>query len=375
MANKPNGLRTGIETLTWSVFMSFALGHNYRTSVAGPATFGSELKILHVPHQQTAARSEITDLAKRVVGRDWRALARAITLIENDEAGAGPLSALLYPQTGHAHIIGVTGPPGAGKSTLVDVLIQAIRSDGRTVGVVAVDPTSPFTGGAVLGDRVRMQRHSGDPGVYIRSMASRKTSGGLAPATRDVVRALDAGGRDVVLIETVGVGQIELEIVKVADTVVVVTVPGLGDGVQSIKAGLLEIADIFVVNMADRPGAHQTVADLKTMLALGGAEERRRRWKPPVLETIATEGKGVAEVWDACQRHWQVTEADARMGRAHDRLRQEVVEAVQRRIGAIVSEQLAVDGEMEPVLAMVLRRELDPRSAAVRIVEEHLKKA
>jgi len=204
-------------------------------------------------------------------------------------------------------------------------------------------------------------------------MASRKTTGGLGPATRDVVRALDASGRDVVLVETVGVGQIELEIVKVADTVIVVTVPGLGDGVQSIKAGLLEIADCFVVNMADRPGAAATVADLKTMLTLGGSEERRRRWNPPVLQTVATSGQGVPEVWEACQRHHQVLEADERMGRSHDRLREEVVEAVQRRIGTLVGEQLRNNGSMEPVLAQVLRRELDPRSAARRIVDANLK--
>src|ERR1700737_1307248 len=267
----------------------------------------------------------VADLAKRLIARDWRALARAITLMENDDPRAGPLSALLYPQTGHAHIIGVTGPPGAGKSTLVDQLTHVIRKEGLTVGIVAVDPTSPFTGGAVLGDRVRMQRHAGDLGVFIRSMASRRSAGGLAPATRDVVRALDAFGRDIIIIETVGVGQIELEIVKVAHTVIVVTVPGLGDGVQTIKAGLLEIADIFVVNMADRPGAGQTTADLKTMLTLGGSEERRRRWKPPILETIGTTGQGVPELWDACQRHHVVLEADERMGRARDHLREEVI--------------------------------------------------
>jgi len=268
------------------------------------------------------------ELARRVVARDWRALARAITKIENGEAGASQLVAALYPHTGHAHVIGVTGPPGSGKSTLVDSLAAVIRKDGRSVGIVAVDPSSPFTGGAVLGDRVRMQRHAGDSGVFIRSMAARHTRGGLAPATRDVIRALDAFGCDIILVETVGVGQVELEIMKVADTVIVVTVPGLGDSVQTIKAGLLEIADCFVVNMADRPGAALTVADLRAMLTLGGAEERRRRWVPPIIETIAINGTGVEKVWDACQQHRLVLSADERMGRSRDRLREEVLEAV-----------------------------------------------
>jgi LAO/AO transport system kinase len=321
-----------------------------------------------------AAETRGLDLARRVLASDWRAVARAITLIENDDPAAAALVTALYPRTGHAHIIGVTGPPGAGKSTLVDDLAAIIRKEGLTVGVVAVDPSSPFTGGAVLGDRVRMQRHAGDPGVFIRSMASRKNAGGLAPATRDVVRALDAFGRDVILVETVGVGQIELEIVKVADTIIVVTVPGLGDGVQTIKAGLLEIADVFVVNMADRAGAHQTVSDLKSMLTLGGSEERRRRWKPPVLETIATTGQGVDKLWEACQSHRVVLEGDKRMGRSHDHLREEVIEAVQRQVGDYVSDELSRNGSMEPVLAAVIARELDPRAAARRIVAEHLKR-
>ena len=322
--------------------------------------------------KRDAADERGREIAARVLASDWRALARAITLIENDDPAAAALVSALYPRTGRAHIIGVTGPPGSGKSTLVDDITAVIRKGGQSVGIVAVDPSSPFTGGAVLGDRVRMQRHAGDTGVFIRSMASRKNAGGLAPATREVVRALDAAGRDVVIVETVGVGQIELEIVKVADTVVVVTVPGLGDGVQTIKAGLLEIADIFVVNMADRPGAHQTVADLKSMLTLGGSEERRRRWKPPVLETIGTTGQGVEELWQACQQHQLVLEADQRMGRSRDHLRDEVVEAVQRHVGEYVSAQLSSDGVMEPVLAAVLARELDPRAAARKIVDQHL---
>jgi LAO/AO transport system kinase len=313
------------------------------------------------------------ELARRVVARDWRALARAITKIENGEAGASQLVAALYPHTGHAHVIGVTGPPGSGKSTLVDSLAAVIRKDGRSVGIVAVDPSSPFTGGAVLGDRVRMQRHAGDSGVFIRSMAARHTRGGLAPATRDVIRALDAFGCDIILVETVGVGQVELEIMKVADTVVVVTVPGLGDSVQTIKAGLLEIADCFVVNMADRPGAALTVADLRAMLTLGGAEERRRRWVPPIIETIAINGTGVEKVWDACQQHRLVLSADERMGRSRDRLREEVLEAVTLGVGTYVNESLSRNGAMEDILAAVLRRELDPNSAAEQIIERHLR--
>ncbi|MBC5806694.1 MAG: methylmalonyl Co-A mutase-associated GTPase MeaB [Candidatus Eremiobacter antarcticus] len=314
------------------------------------------------------------ELAERVINGDWRALARAITKMENDSADAPTLAALLYPKTGHGHIIGVTGPPGSGKSTLVDGLTSVIRADGRSVGIIAVDPSSPFTGGAVLGDRVRMQRHAGDSGVFIRSMAARHNAGGLAPATRDVIRALDAFGRDVILVETVGVGQVELDIMKVADTVLVVTVPGLGDGVQTIKAGLLEIADCFVVNQSDRPGAAQTVADLRTMLTLGGAEERRRRWMPPIIQTVATSGKGLEELWAACQRHRLVLESDERMGRTRDRLRQEVLDAVARGIAADVNSRLAEDGEVETMINSVVRREIDPRTAAHKIVANHFRR-
>lgn len=316
----------------------------------------------------------VVELARKVIDRDWRALAKAITKIENNDRDASALSAALYPHTGHAHIVGITGPPGSGKSTLVDGLTAVVRREGLSVGVVAVDPSSPFTGGAVLGDRVRMQRHSGDAGVFIRSMAARHTPGGLAPATRDVIRALDAFGCDVILVETVGVGQVELEIMKVADTTIVVTVPGLGDSVQTIKAGLLEIADIFVVNMADRPGSAQTISDLRAMLTLGGAEERRRRWVPPIIETIAVSGLGIDKLWDACQRHRQVLDADERMGRARDRLREEVLEAVNRGVGAYVIEALSRNGAMEKILAAVLRRELDPKSAADQIIEKHLRR-
>ncbi|HEY0613928.1 MAG TPA: methylmalonyl Co-A mutase-associated GTPase MeaB [Candidatus Elarobacter sp.] len=232
-----------------------------------------------------------------ITHRVHRDLARAISGVENGIVELASALATLRAQ-GHggaehrAEIIGITGPPGAGKSTLVDRLIEGFRAEGQSVAVIAVDPSSPFTHGAVLGDRVRMQRHAGDAEVYIRSMASRSSGGGLAPATRDAVRLAEAAGFDIVMVETVGVGQVELEVVAVADLIVVVTVPALGDGVQAIKAGLTEIADIFVVNMADRPGANRTAIDLKQMVRASVREI-------PVLQTIAQDGTGVSELLSA----------------------------------------------------------------------------
>ena len=246
-------------------------------------------------------------LAAEALGGNRYALARLISLIEDDGTGARAALAALYPHTGQAHIIGVTGAPGTGKSTLVNELAKALRAQDTTVGVVAVDPSSPFTGGALLGDRVRMRDLAGDPGVFIRSMASRGSLGGLARATNDVVKVLDAVGFAVVLVETVGAGQAEVDIARTAHTTVVIEAPGLGDEVQALKAGLMEIADVLVVNKADRPGAAQTARALEMVInrnvpdARGGVGEDA--WRPPILQTIALDGTGVPEVLAAVGAH------------------------------------------------------------------------
>ena len=224
---------------------------------------------------------------------DARSLARAISVVENRSPGWSDLLKALFPHTGKARVIGLTGPPGAGKSTLVDHMARHFRRAGHTVGIIAVDPTSPYTGGAILGDRIRMQEHFSDPGIYIRSMATRGSLGGLARTTADVATVLDASGRDIVLIETVGVGQDEVDIVRLADVTVVILVPGMGDDVQTIKAGIMEIADIFVINKSDRDGADRVEREIRTLQSLA---MRHDDWTPPIVKTIASEGAGVKEL-------------------------------------------------------------------------------
>src|SRR5579885_503591 len=241
------------------------------------------------------------DMVERVLGGDRRALARLVTLIENEAPEARDYLARLYPQSGHAQIIGVTGSPGAGKSTLVMQLTRELRRRDQRIGIVAVDPSSPFTGGAILGDRIRMQELAGDSNVFIRSMASRGSLGGLAASTRDVVRALDAAGFQLVIVETVGAGQAEVEVVRAAHTVLVVMAPGMGDDIQALKAGILEIADIFVVNKADRPGADQTAAELRMLLSLAGKQSKAPDvWRVPIVKTSAMQGEGILSLWMQC---------------------------------------------------------------------------
>jgi len=291
---------------------------------------------------------------------DRGAIAKLISLVETGGAAAFKAVADLYRDTGDAFTVGVTGAPGSGKSTLTDKLIARLRGDGVEVGVLAIDPTSPFTGGAILGDRIRMQDHATDEGVFIRSMATRGHLGGLALATPQAVRVLDAAGKPWVIIETVGVGQVEVEIAGAADTTIVVVNPGWGDGVQANKAGLLEIADILVVNKADRPGTADTVRDLELMLELAG----ERDWRPPIVEAVATDGRGVDELWDAVLAHRRFLETDGRLDRRREaRLRDELRAIVHERLGARV-EDVCSGARFDELVAKVASREIDPHAAA-----------
>ena len=292
---------------------------------------------------------------------DRAAVAKLISLVETGGDGASDALADLFAHTGRAYTIGMTGAPGAGKSTLTDKLIGVIRAGGEEVGVLAIDPTSPFSGGAILGDRVRMQSHAGDDGVFIRSMATRGHLGGLARATGDVALILDASGKDTVIIETVGVGQDEVDIVRTADVSIVTLVPGAGDEVQALKAGIMEIADIFVVNKADREGADRTVASIETVLALHTFAEGE--WRPPIVKTEATSGKGIDGLLTAVERfraHTARSRGERRRARAEYRLR----ELLSRRFLRHVESAVLGEGELAAVLDRIAARELDPYSAA-----------
>ncbi|MBP7600133.1 MAG: methylmalonyl Co-A mutase-associated GTPase MeaB [Thermoflexales bacterium] len=339
----------------------------------------------------------VADLAPRVAAGDRRALARLITWIEDDDPRAHAALAALYPRTGRAHIVGVTGAPGTGKSTLVSALAAEERRRGRTVGIISIDPTSPFSGGALLGDRIRMMDHIADPGVFMRSMASRGNVGGLSAATSDAVRALDAFGRDVVFVETVGAGQAEIDIVRTAHSVIVVEAPGLGDEIQAFKAGILEIADVFVVNKADREGAEKTANALKVMLDVGNTMKQRQtagpapavapnaaglahhgpgaaagpaeagaapgEWRPPILKTVAAERRGVLEVVDALDAHWRHLRESGQIAR---RERERVEDEVRQLLGRALIRRCVEASGAERYAALVdavAARMLDPRGA------------
>jgi LAO/AO transport system kinase len=333
----------------------------------------------------------MASLANDVIAGDVRAAARACRIVDDELSGAVPLLKELFSHTGRAWVIGITGNPGSGKSTLVDGLIELLRKRGQKVAVVAVDPTSPFSGGAILGDRIRMQRHAADPGVFIRSLATRGALGGLSRSARDIVRVLDAWGADVILVETVGVGQDELEVTRSAHTTLVVMAPGMGDDVQAIKAGILECADVFAVNKADREGADATVRDLELMIALGAetfaggahsaghapgaldlaqatVERKKGQWVVPIQKCVATRKEGLAELVAELEKHraWLGTEPgvarqrDKALAELHGLLRDALARETVR----------ALSGDVAALADRVIRREIDPYTACELLIAE-----
>jgi len=311
--------------------------------------------------------NHIQQWVDRIRHGDVRALARAISTIEDGRPEAGALLKALFPFSGRTRVIGLTGAPGAGKSTLVDQLAREYRQQQRTLGIIAVDPTSPYTGGAILGDRIRMQAHHADPGIYIRSMATRGFLGGLARATTDATTVLDASGKDLVLIETVGVGQDEVDIVRLADVTVVILVPGMGDDVQTIKAGIMEIADIFVINKSDREGAERVEREIRAMQTLA---IRADEWTPPVVKTAATEGKGVAELAAAIAGYEQFLEQrDLLLKKKISNWRERLVEMLRERLlERLLSEHVGED-EIGRLAAEIAEHRRDPYSLVEEIVD------
>jgi LAO/AO transport system kinase len=311
-------------------------------------------------------RVDVPALVERAGNGDPRAVARLISLVEDASPRLREVAALLTPLTGNAHIVGVTGAPGVGKSTSTSALVGAYRRSGKRIGVLAVDPSSPFSGGALLGDRVRMQEHATDTDVYIRSMASRGHLGGLAWAAPQALRVLDAAGADVVLLETVGVGQSEVEVAGLADTTVVMLAPGMGDGIQAAKAGILEIGDVYVVNKADREGAHQVVRELRTMLSLGSDVGS---WRPPIVTTVASTGEGVPDMLVAIDRHREMLQdtgllAARRQVRARDEIEAIALTSLRQRFA-----DLHGHADLDQLAAAVASRTLDSYTAADRLLD------
>ncbi|NNG68264.1 methylmalonyl Co-A mutase-associated GTPase MeaB [Caldanaerobacter subterraneus] len=310
------------------------------------------------------------ELEKLLLNRDKRAIARAITYAEDDEEKAREIIRKLYKRSGNAYIVGITGPPGVGKSTLTDRLVKNLVEEGKKIGIIAVDPTSPFTGGSILGDRIRMQDLTTHPNVYIRSMGTRGHLGGLSKGTYMAVRILDIAGMDYVFVETVGVGQSEVDIIKIADTVVMVLAPGLGDDIQAIKAGIMEIADIFVVNKSDREGADKTVLELNMMLDLDMPKE----WRPPIVKTVAQEGKGIGEVLEKIHSHKEYLISSGQLEeRRKNRIKMEITESVKNKLMKDVFAKMGNE-EFDQKIQKVMAKEIDPYTVAEALYRQILER-